>query len=172
MKKRLSILLIIILVLSMSGVSYLQWGPVPAGLITGISVSSAESDLPVYHPLDQEEARLLALNLNEAVTTEIDVSGDAELAMTLHFKAPVQREYALNVSQNDVSQNSELLLQRSGRETAMLSLNPTFFLNHSAFITTFYPQAQPPRLKISSLDESLSPPLNIETWAYQRWDEQ
>ena len=166
MKKRLSILLVLILVLTASAVGYLQWGPVPARLLTGITVSSAETDQPVYHSLTKDEARLLASSLNEAVVSNAELSNESDLAVTLHFSAPLQRQYSLNVSPNN-----ELLLQRQGRETALLSLNPFFFMHHPAFIPTLFPHAQPPSLKITGADDLYHPQLNMERWSYQRWDE-
>lgn len=172
MKKRLCILFILMLVLTASAVGYLQWGPVPAWLLTGITVSSAESGQPEYHSLTTEEARLLASSLNEAEVAAGNVFNDkihheADLAVTLHFSAPLQRQYSLNVSPSN-----QLLFQRRGRETAMLSLNPSFFIHHPAFIPTLFPHAQPPKLKITGADDPYLPQLTVESWSYQLWDEQ
>ncbi|SDZ14961.1 M23 family metallopeptidase [Tindallia californiensis] len=141
--------------------------PVPASLVSGMTVVHQESGTTSYHSLDHDDATALLQGLSGEPSPETpdgeSSNSFASFTMTLHTRWLPNRQYEITASMDQ-----GLFVQRSSRQPS-LSRHPVFFYIHPAF-EALYDHATPPAIQIQGPDEIFHPPATHDSWEFQRLD--
>lgn len=168
--KILFFLLPLCIVMTLAGLLYWHYLPMPVVLIDGISVIHTGSQEHSHYPLSPAEARSFRSGLPRqsssgfhASELSISLNSPAEFLMSLQLKLPLSRQYTL------LAADDGRLFISSGNGTFHQVDDPAFFYQHPAF-SDMYPYAQPPQLSIAGAPQPFEKPLQMTEWSYQRWD--
>ncbi|SFI38945.1 Murein DD-endopeptidase MepM and murein hydrolase activator NlpD, contain LysM domain [Tindallia magadiensis] len=141
--------------------------PVPASLVSGITVVHQESGTSRYHSLDYDDATALLQGLSgdsSPETWEEEWSDSmASFTMTLHSRWFPNRQYEITASMDEI-----LVTRRTSRQPS-LSRHPVFFYLHPAF-EALYAHATPPTIQLQGADNVFHPPVIQNEWEFQRFD--
>jgi hypothetical protein len=161
MKRWFVILLLLLLLLPIAG--FIVAAPIPASMISGVTVMHHETGDTHYYALNENEAADLSAGLLNGTKNFIPAEAQDTFELKVHVGRILYIPYHVTVSR-DQSVN----IRRAGG-SAVQSTSPLFFYTHESF-TGMHEHAQPPILGIRNFEYLFFPEMSAAEWTYRRSD--